>query len=88
MESVKVFRWWGTSADKNQLGKTVAVLAKFNDAEGSIAIAEKKFGDGSVFMMTIPVDADWHSWPDFPTYLPTMEELVRHMAGVTDDLTR
>jgi hypothetical protein len=81
LEMTKVFRWWGTSADKNQIGKNVAVIARFNDPENSVAIAEKKFGDGNVFMTTIPADADWHIWPIFGTYLSSMEELVRHMAG-------
>jgi hypothetical protein len=81
LEMTKVFRWWGTSADKAQIGKTISVAATFNNPENSIAMAEKKFGDGNVFMMTIPADADWHLWPIFGTYLSSMEELVRYMAG-------
>ena len=81
LEMTKIFRWWGASADKEQLGSTVSIPARFNDPDNSIAMAEKTVGDGRVLMMTIPADSDWHIWPIYGTYLISMEELVRHMAG-------
>ncbi|HTN76519.1 MAG TPA: BatA domain-containing protein [Pirellulaceae bacterium] len=81
LEMTKVFRWWGMSAAKGQLGSVVDVSARFNDGEQSIAMAEKKFGSGRVFLTAFPADADWHIWPVYGTYLISMEELVRYMAG-------
>src|SRR5690606_27317964 len=74
LEMTKIFRWWGASAHKDQLGTTVSVPARFNDPEHSIAMAEKTIGDGRVLMMTIPADAAWHVWPIYGTYLISMEE--------------
>ncbi len=81
LELTKVFRWWNMSAAPGQVGDTIEVSARFNDAEQSIAMAEKKYGKGRVFISAIPADTDWHLWPVFGTYLISMEELVRYMAG-------
>jgi hypothetical protein len=81
LDMTKVFRWWGATAAEGQLDSLIDVPARFNDPDASIAMAEKKFGAGRVFMTTIPADADWHIWPIYGTYLISMQELVRHMAG-------
>lgn len=81
LEMTKVFRWWSAAPQEGQLDKVVDVLARFNDADQSIAMAEKKFGKGRVFMTTIPADVDWHMWPVFGTYMISMQELVRYQAG-------
>lgn len=79
LELTKVFRWWNTSTAEGQLDKVVDVAARFSDADSSIAMAEKRFGDGRVMFIALPADADWHLWPIFPTYVVSMQELVRHM---------
>lgn len=81
LEMTKVFRWWSAAPAEGQLDKVVDVLARFNDGDQSIAMAEKKFGKGRVFMTTIPADVDWHMWPVFGTYMISMQELVRYQAG-------
>ncbi|HEX5105241.1 MAG TPA: BatA domain-containing protein, partial [Pirellulaceae bacterium] len=46
LDSVKVFRWWGSAVKPEQLGKEVSVLARFSDADDSLAVAEKPLGKG------------------------------------------
>jgi hypothetical protein len=60
LDSIKVFRWWGATVKKEQLGKEVAVTARFSDVDDSPAIAEKPLGKGRVVAWTVPADADWH----------------------------
>jgi len=67
-----------------------AVIARFNDAEGHAAIVEGRAGLGRVVLVTTTADKEWNQWPDHPTYLPVMTELIRHVARRTDgegDLT-
>ena len=85
LDAVKTFRWWGATAKKEQLGKTVSILARFSDVEESPAIAEHKFGQGRVLAFTIPADADWHNWTSDPSFLLATQELVRYMSGDRGD---
>ncbi|MDX1944385.1 MAG: BatA domain-containing protein [Pirellulaceae bacterium] len=85
LDAVKVFRWWGSTIKKEQLGKEVSLLAKFSDVEESPAIVEKTFGQGHVMAFAIPADADWHNWTSDPSFLLVAQELVRHMAGDRGD---
>ncbi len=80
LDRVKTFRWWGASMKPEQLGRDVAVLARFTDVDESPAIVERSFDSGRVVALTIPADADWSTWTDDPSYLITMQELVRYMA--------
>jgi hypothetical protein len=81
LDSVKIFRWWGASVKKEQLGKEVSVVAKFNDVEDSPAIVEKPFGKGRVVAFTIPADADWHNWTSDPSFLLIVQDFVRYLAA-------
>ena len=81
LESVKVFRWWGASVKKEQLGKEVSIVAKLNDLEDSPAIVEKPLGKGRVVAFTIPADADWHNWTSDPSYLLVVQDFVRYLAA-------
>lgn len=81
LELTKVFSWWSTDVAEGETGKAVKIPARFNDANDSIAIAERSIGRGRVLMTSIPADVDWHIWPIFPNYVVAMHELVRHMAG-------
>ena len=80
LESVKVFRWWGASVQKDQLGKQVALVAKLNDVEDSLAIVEKPLGQGRVVAFTIPADSDWHNWTSDPSFLLVVQDFVRYLA--------
>ncbi len=81
LESVKVFRWWGASVKKEQLGKEVAVVARLSDVEDSPAIVERPFGKGRVVAFAIPADADWHNWTSDPSYLLIVQDFVRYLAA-------
>jgi len=81
LESVKVFRWWGASVKKEQLGKDVSVVARLSDVEDSPAIVERPFGKGRVVALAIPADADWHNWTSDPSYLLIVQDFVRYLAA-------
>ena len=42
------------------------------------------FGLGRVLLVTTTSDKEWHHWPDHPTYLPLMMELLGHVARRSD----
>ena len=56
------------------------VIARFDDPGGHPAIIERRFGLGRVLLITSTADKEWNLWPDHPTYLPVMMELVRGIA--------
>lgn len=85
LDNVKVFRWWGASAKKEQLGNEVSIPAKLNDADDSPALAEKSFGKGRVVLSTLPADADWTNFTSDPSYLIVMQEMVRYLSGDRGD---
>jgi hypothetical protein len=85
LDNVKTFRWWGSSVKKDQLGSLVSVPARFNDVDDSVAFAEKPVGRGRVLATTIPADADWSNWTSDPSYLISMQEMVRYMSGDRGD---
>lgn len=85
LDAVKTFRWWGATVKKEQLGKEVAVAARFSDVDDSPAIAEKPFGKGRVIAFTIPADADWHNWASHPSYLLAMQQIVRYLSADRGD---
>ncbi len=57
------------------------VIARFDDADEHPAIIERPFGLGAVILSASAVDKEWNQWPDHPTYLPVMTELIRSVAG-------
>lgn len=85
LDAVKTFRWWGTSIPKEQLGSLVSVPARFNDLDDSPAFAEKPLGKGRVLGTAVPADADWSNWTSDPSYIITMQELVKYMSGDRGD---
>ncbi|WP_254513177.1 BatA domain-containing protein [Anatilimnocola floriformis] len=85
LDNVKLFRWWGSSPIKEQVGNQVAITAKLNDPDDSPAFAERSFGQGRVFFSAVPADADWTNWTSDPSYLIVMQEMVRYLAGNRGD---
>jgi len=81
LDRVKIFRWWGTSVPKEQLGASVNVSSRLTDENDAVALAEKPFGRGRVLATSIPADRDWTNWPDDPSYIIVTNEIVRYMAG-------
>jgi hypothetical protein len=61
-------------------GRNARVIARFNDADEHPAIVERAFGAGRVLLMATSADKEWNAWPDHPTYLPIMTELLRHIS--------
>lgn len=60
---------------------TDAVLARFDD--GSVALAERRVGEGSVLVFGSTFDGYWNDLPVQPVFLPLVQSLVRHAAGWT-----
>lgn len=80
LKEVKIFRYWNTATPaQNNLGLSIPV--RLSDLDHSIAVAEKPFGRGRVCAFALTLDGDWTNWPDDPSFLFCMQELVRHLAG-------
>jgi hypothetical protein len=60
---------------------TDAVLARFDD--GSVALAERRVGEGKVLVFASTFDGYWSDLPVQPVFLPLVQSLVRHAAGWT-----
>lgn len=73
----------GTTSRRNRK-RPARVVARFNDASESPAIVERPFGAGRVVLITTTADKEWHNWPDHPTFLPIMMELMRHVTRRSD----
>ena len=58
---------------------TDGVLARFDD--GSVALAERRVGDGRVLVFSSTFDGYWNDLPVQPVFLPLVQSLVRHAAG-------
>ena len=63
LDRVKLFNWW-RSRVASPIPPDVNVLARLDDAEGSVAIAERAFGRGRVVSFVVPADLDWTNWPE------------------------
>jgi hypothetical protein len=53
------------------------VLARFDD--GSVALAERRLGDGYVLVWTSTIDAFWNDLAVQPVFLPFIHEMMRHL---------
>ena len=60
--------------------RTARVVASYNDAEEHAAFVEHSYGRGRVLLLTSAIDKEWNDWPDHPTYLPVLMEMVHHIA--------
>ena len=66
----------------NGLLREGKALARFDD--GSIALAEKKLGEGRVLVWTSTLDTFWNDLALQPVYLPFVHQLVKHAAGYAE----
>ncbi len=64
--------------------RTAKVVVRFDDPEAHPAVIEGDFGLGRVVVFTSSADKEWNDWPDHPTYLPVVAELVRHVSRRSD----
>ena len=60
---------------------TDAVLARFDD--GTVALAERRVGEGRVLVFSSTFDGYWNDLPVQPVFLPLVQSLVRHAAAWT-----
>ena len=58
---------------------SVRVLARFDD--GSVALAERRVGEGRVLVWSSTLDAFWTDLALKPVYLPFVHQLVRYASG-------
>ncbi len=56
------------------------VVVRFNNADEHPAVLERPVGEGRVILFTSSADKEWNLWPDHPTYLPVIMELMRYAA--------
>jgi len=60
------------------------ILARFDD--GSVAMAERRLGDGRVVVWTSTLDTFWNDLALQPVFLPFVHRLVEHLSGRTEAL--
>jgi len=63
-------------------GEEDRVLARFDD--GSVALAERKIGEGRVLVWSSTLDAYWNDLAQKPVFLPFVHQLVRYASGRTE----
>lgn len=78
----------GEARDGDSGPRSSRVIARFTSmasgAPGDPALIERTYGKGRVILFTSTADKEWHLWPDHPTFLPVMMELVQHVARRSD----
>ncbi len=62
-----------------EIGPEGRVLARFDD--GSIALAERRVGEGSVLVWTSTMDTFWNDLAVQPVFLPFVHQMMRHLGG-------
>jgi hypothetical protein len=88
LQAVKVFQWWKAEVPAADItaGRATVVSRWTDDAENTVAVAEKPHGLGRTLVLTTALDRDWNNWPGEFSYVPSILELSRYMARkVTDD---
>jgi hypothetical protein len=58
------------------------ILARFDD--GSVALAEKQVGEGSVLLWTSTLDRFWNDLALQPVFLPFMHQMARYLGGYVE----
>ncbi len=61
------------------VGPEDQVLARFDD--GSVALVERRIGQGRVLVWASTLDASWNDLAVQPVFLPFMHQLVRYLGG-------
>jgi hypothetical protein len=66
--------------DGNKMGPS-RVLARWNDAEGSPMVMDRRFGDGRVILFLTTADRSWGDWATDATYVLAVRQAVLDIAG-------
>lgn len=83
IERVKLFNYW-RSRSAEPVSPDVNVLARLDDADSSVAIAERKVGRGHVIGFVVPADIDWTNWPEEGlSYLVVNLDMASYLANAT-----
>lgn len=81
LSRAQVFRWWSVDLDADALDDGKArVVARFDDPDRSVFIAERSLGEGRSMLITSSADRDWTDWPAEPSYVVSMLESVSYLA--------
>jgi hypothetical protein len=62
-----------------EMGPEGRVLARFDD--GSVALAERRLGEGYVVVWTSTMDSFWNDLAVQPVFLPFIHQMMRHLGG-------
>ena len=62
-----------------EIGPEGRVLARFDD--GSVALAERRLGEGHVLVWTSTMDTFWNDLAVQPVFLPFIHQMMRHLGG-------
>ena len=77
-----MFRVWGYySLTVDETRKDVRVLCRYDDAEGTPAMVEKRYGSGRVVLVNTTADAAWSSFAPGPYFPLFVQEMSRYLAG-------
>ncbi|MCA9104636.1 MAG: BatA domain-containing protein [Planctomycetales bacterium] len=82
IDMTKLFNYWRSRTAETPT-PDVTVLARLDDADSSVAIAERKVGRGHVISFCFPADFDWTNWPVGGTSLVVNHDMSRYLANAT-----
>jgi hypothetical protein len=64
---------------------SVQILARYDD--GSVALAEKRVGEGRVLVWTSTLDTFWNDLARQPVFLPFVHQVVRYASGRSESVS-
>ncbi len=90
-QKIKIRKYHGVEVDESD--PSVSVVSRTSD--GSPWLLERRYGKGTVYLVTVPCDADWSNFPLRPEYLPLLHKLIytatggsTHVLEVNDPIER
>jgi hypothetical protein len=75
LTDVRVFRYFLLQPPRGPM----RVLATYDDGAPALVAAAR--GAGTVVLFTSSVGREWSDWPIHPSFVPTMQQIVRSLAG-------
>ncbi|QDT97588.1 BatA domain-containing protein [Gimesia aquarii] len=81
LSRVRPRRFADVSLDPGTDQQQVRVLARWNDAQQSPAVLEKRFGEGRVIFWTITADKSWSDWPAEASFVLAMRVAAQQIAA-------
>lgn len=81
LSRVRPRRFADVVLDPNADQQQVRVLARWNDAQQSPAVLEKRFGEGRVLFWSITADKSWSDWPAEASFVLAMRVAAQEIAA-------